>query len=283
MAHSPGYAMQVSDLAAGLAFFTDKFGFTLLEEKPAEDIAYLLDIDGDALLLAGPAAQDIPSYLAAPKFIAKPGERAAFGCENIEALQAELTGKGVTDLSVSELRHGDRVLYVKAPDYTFEFVQHADVSFEELLHNYANLPAELDEALAGLSDADMGLALTENSWNIRQITHHLADADILFGEQIKVMLSSPGTQMPYHVPVGNDRISTAAEYRERPVASSVALFRAFHNHILDISVYVPNASENYIEFPGGRKITCNEQIRGLVQHANEHIEEIWAIRRKHGK
>lgn len=98
MAHTPGYAMQVSNLAASLAFFTDKFGFILLEEKPAEDIAYLLDIDGDALLLAGPIAQDIPSYLGPPKFIAKAGESAAFGCEDIEVLQAELIGKGVEQI-----------------------------------------------------------------------------------------------------------------------------------------------------------------------------------------
>lgn len=283
MASTPSYAMQVSNLATSLAFFTEKFGFTLVEEKPAEDIAYVLDIDGDALLLAGPAAQDIPSYLEPPKFIAKPGESATFGSEDIEALQAELIRKGVTNLSITELRHGDRVLRVSAPDYTFEFVQHADVSFEQLLSLFASSPSELDEALAGLSDVDMGLTLTEESWNIRQITHHIADMATLFGEHIKVALSSPGTQMPYHVPVGNDRISTVAEYRERPVASSLALMRAFHEHILDIITYIPDASERYIELSDGHKITCGEQIGMFVRHEGEHIEEIWAIRRKHGK
>lgn len=283
MASTPSYAMQVTNLAASLAFFTDKFGFTLIEERPAEDVAYTLDPDGDAVLLAGPAAQDVPSYLITPKFVIKLGEGVDFRHDNVEALQAELIDKGITDLHITQNKFGDRTLHVKAPDYTFEFIQPAVVPFEELLSRYARSLEDLDEALAGLSDAEMGLTLAEDSWNIRQITHHIADTEILFGEHIKVALSSPGTQMPYHVPVGNDRISTAAEYRDRPVASSVALMRAFHEHILDIIKYVPDAGERYIEDPEGNKFTCNEIISMFAKHAGDHIDEIWAIRRKHGK
>lgn len=283
MDNAPAYAMQVSDLATSLAFFIKNFGFTLVEQKPAEDVAYVLDSDGDPLLLAGPATQDLPSYLSTPKYIAKPGESLGFGVDDLDALQAKLISKGVTDLQVTQNRLGDRTLHVKAPDYTFEFVQSAEHPFEELLSLYARSIDELDEALAGLSEAEMSLTLDENSWSIRQNVHHIADTDILFGQHMRVALSSPGTLMGQRVPIGNERYATAAEYRDRPVTSSVALFRAFHEHILDIVKYIPDAGERYIEYNDGHKHTCNQLVHLFVQHAGEHIDEIWAIRRKHGR
>lgn len=74
MAGPPSYAMRVSDVSSSSAFLVEKLGFSLIEHKPEEDIAYVLDTDGDAILLAGPAVQDIPSYLSAQHHIAEPGQ-----------------------------------------------------------------------------------------------------------------------------------------------------------------------------------------------------------------
>src|SRR5579883_1351479 len=51
MPDAASFAIQVSNLATGIAFLTEKLGFTLTEAKPAEDITYLLDTDGDPMLL----------------------------------------------------------------------------------------------------------------------------------------------------------------------------------------------------------------------------------------
>jgi len=184
MDNAPAYAMQVSDLATSLAFFTENFGFTLVEQKPDEDVAYVLDSDGDPLLLVGPATQDLPSYLSAPKFVVNLGEGVGFGVDDRDALQAELISKGVTDLQVTQNRLGDRTLHVKAPDYTFEFIQPAEHLFEELLSLYTRSMNELDEALAGLSEAEMGLTLDEDSWSIRQPVHlrqKIAEQEVQLG------------------------------------------------------------------------------------------------------
>jgi hypothetical protein len=131
----------------------------------------------------------------------------------------------------------------------------------------------------------MGLSLNVDGWNIRQIVHHIADTDILFAEDMKVALSSPGMQTDQPRPVGNDRISTQPEYRDRPVATSLALFRTFHEHILDILQYIPDAEERYVEHSGGhvQPFSFRQMIHQIVGHSGEHIDEIGAIRRKHGK
>src|SRR5581483_5562150 len=201
MTDAPPFAMQFTNLSTGLAFLIDALGFTLVEEKPAEDLAYARDIDGDLLLVAGPGASDLPSYLSSPKYICKPGESIAFGVAELEDWQTRLSSKGLTDLQVRQNRLGDRVLSAKGPDdYTFQFIQHTRPSFENTLNIYARSLDELDEALAGLSEDEMGLASYEGGWSIRQIVHHIADAEILFGEHMKVALSAPGTNMGMHVP-----------------------------------------------------------------------------------
>lgn len=284
MPDAPSFAIPVSNLATGIAFLTEKLGFTLTEQKSAEDIAYLLDTDGDPMLLAGPSVQDLLPYLSSQHFILKPGESIGFYGGDLEARQAELRDRGITDLQIFQRRLGDRVLRVRGlDDYSFDFIQPAPHPFEELLTLYARSLDELDEALAGLSDAEMGLALYEGGWNIRQIVHHIADTDILFGETMKVALSSSGSHMDRTRAVGNERISSEPEYRDRPVASSIALFRAFHKYILDIVKYVPDAGERYVIGNDSHKHTFAQMIHSVVQHSVEHIDEIWEIRKKHGK
>ena len=284
MAELPSFAMRVSDVSSSSAFLAEKLGFTLTEHRPDEDIACVLDTDGDALVLAGPAAQDIPAYLSAQHYIAQPGEVLTAAGSDLEALQADLLSKGMTDFQIKQNRIGDHILVIAVFDnYTFHYVAPATHAFGDLLNMYAHLSTELDEALAGLSEADTGLALTEEHWSIRQIVHHIADCDMLFGEVMKVQLSSSGVVMERPREVGNERVTTGPEYRDRPVASSVALSRIFHEHILDIVKYVPDAGEHFIAESNGHKHTFSQMVHLIVGHTGEHLDEVWEIRRKYGK
>jgi hypothetical protein len=287
MADLPSFAQQVSNVAESVAFYIDKIGFTLQEYKPAEDIASVLDPDGDPMILAGPAVQNLTSYLDERHLIFKPGESLDFLGEDLEARHAELLSRGVaeSDIQFIERRSGTRILSVKCPDnYLVNFIYATSLSTAEILQQYAQAPGELDAALVGLAEADLDLAQREGSWSIRQIVHHLADAEILFGEMMKVALSAPGAVMTRPRAVGNERITTAPEYRERPIANSVQLFHVFHEHILEIARFVPDVDNCHVVDPEGRKHAFGSAMAGLIsEHTEEHIEEIWAIRRKYGK
>ena len=97
MAALPSFAMRVSDVSSSSIFLKEKLGFTLTEQRPEEDIAYVIDTDGDAILLAGPAAQDIPAYLSAQHYVARSGEILTVAGGDLEARQADLLSKGITD------------------------------------------------------------------------------------------------------------------------------------------------------------------------------------------
>jgi catechol 2,3-dioxygenase-like lactoylglutathione lyase family enzyme len=284
MAELPSFAMHVSDISNSSAFLTEKLGFTLVERRPNEDIAYMIDSDGDPILLAGPAAHDLSSYLSVPHYIVQPGETIRFAGGDLQARQADLLSKGLADFQIKQNRIGDSILILPVFDnYTFHYIVPATYTFSDLLGMYARLSTELDEALAGLSEADMSLALSEESWSIRQIVHHIADNDMLCGQVMKVQLSAQGVVMERPPAVGNENVTVKPEYRDRPVASSVALSRVFHEHILGIVKYVPDAGERYISEPNGRQHTFSQMVQLIVGHTAEHLDEIWEIRRKYGK
>ena len=284
MTELPSFAMRVSDVSSSKAFLTEKLGFTLIEHKPDEDIAYLLDTDGDALLLAGPTAHDPSSYLSPQLHIVQPGEVIRFAGGDLQARQADLLSKGLTNFQIERNRIGDSVLVLPVFDnYMFHYIVPATLAFSDLLDMYARLSTELDEALAGLSEADMGLALGEESWSIRQIVHHVADTDILVGQVMKVQLSSSGKVMERPPEVGNEHVTTRPEYRDRPIAGSVALSRIFHEHILDIVKYVPDAGKHYVAESNGRQHTFSQMVQLVVGHTEEHLDEVREIRQKYGK
>ena len=68
------FAMRVSNVAESLTFCVEKLGFTLTQQRPDLDIAYLLITDGESFVLAGPEARDLSSLLSDPTYILNPGD-----------------------------------------------------------------------------------------------------------------------------------------------------------------------------------------------------------------
>jgi catechol 2,3-dioxygenase-like lactoylglutathione lyase family enzyme len=283
----PSFAQLVSDVAASVAFYTEKLGFSLQDSRPTEDMAVVLDPDGDALLLAGPAVQHPATYLSEHHLIFHPGDSLDFHGEDLEALRAAWISRGVAAAAIQlkERRSGARVLSVEDPDhYVLKFIRPPELSATEILALYAQGPEQLEAALEGLAEADLDLGREGGGWSIRQIVHHVADTDILFGETMKVALSAPGAAMTRPRAVGNERISTAPEYNKRPIGTSIQLFRVFHEYILELVRYVPDVNACYVVDAEGRRHAFSSGIAGIVvEHTEEHLEEIWAIRHKYGQ
>jgi hypothetical protein len=74
------------------------------------------------------------------------------------------------------------------------------------------------------------------------------------------------------------------DYARRPIESSLALFRAIHEHIEQLVQHIPDAWDRYcIEENRERKVSFGQLIVGITRHAQEHVDEILEIRRVHGR
>lgn len=159
---------------------------------------------------------------------------------------------------------------------------------QTMLAQYADGPALLDSALAGLRETDLDLALSADSWTIRQIVHHIADGDDLWKTCIKIALGNSDAlfSLQWYTVRTQMEWSESWAYSRRGLASSLALYRANRNHIVDLLEHIPGACEKTIRFQPSERpemcITVLDVVELHISHLTGHIETIKVIRQAHG-
>ncbi len=159
---------------------------------------------------------------------------------------------------------------------------------QAILAQYADGPSLLDSALAGLSETDLDLALSADSWSIRQTVHHLVDGDDLWKACIKMALGNSEAlfSLQWYTVKSQMEWSGNWAYSHRGLEPSLALYRASRRHIVDLLEHIPGACEKSIRFdrPGKEEmlITVFDVVELHVRHLTEHIKTIKAIRQAHG-
>ncbi len=289
MTKRPEIALRVNNLETGLNFFVKRIGFTLQDHQPQNDLAYVQDLDGDLILLAGPGVEDVKAHLGGVAFVIQVGEPVRFVEQNLEARQAALREQGFADLHIEDTASGDRILSVQGPDNcTVVFVARAQRSYSELLRLYEQGPDRLEALLKGLSEADLDLSRAPGQWSIRQIVHHMAEGELLWTPLMKSALAQSGSTYIRNS-YNQETWPETFKYATRPVDSSVALLRSLRTHVLELTQCIPASGEHFVMMrtidgdPEGRKATVGDLIGGMAEHAEEHCEEIRAIREQHGR
>ena len=283
-------ALRVPDLGTGIAFYVEQLNFTLAEHDISTDVARIITSDGRrSLLLVGPKAGDVTSYLIEHPFEIKPGEVLNFLHADVDALRATLTQDHHTSPQLTETRWGDRLLTVRDPgDNLLRFHTLARHSEQEWLELYLGGGEELEAAVAGLSEPDLELSLRPDSWTIRHTVHHLADAETRFLWWMKLALAESGR---LHTPdwrrassgAGNETLAASFQHTKRTIAPSMTIVRAIRAHIAQLLPYVPNAWECYTLDEQSNKTTFGDLVVGLTRHLLEHVDEIVETRRFHGR
>ena len=157
----------------------------------------------------------------------------------------------------------------------------------EILVLYADGPARLESALAGLTESGLDLALSADSWSIRQIIHHLADGDDIWKICIKAALgnSDGAFTLQWYWDKPQMEWSQSWKYTSRRIESSLALLRANRHHTLELIQQVPDAWEKSIRLTRPdqeKRITVGWIVEMQARHVLEHIKDIQAIRQAHG-
>ncbi len=272
--------MPVTDLTASIAFYRDGLGFTLIEHDAAAGLAWI-DANGYPVLLAGPDAAGIAPNPDEIHEVIRPDGTLYVFAGDLNRLKTELTERGVAGIRLVERPWGDRTLKVRDPDgYTVCFWTLIQRSPEQVLTLYQAGPDELDAALTGLGEAELDLASSPDNWTIRQIVHHLADLEAVTLGQIMMVFAEPGRSYQGN-PFSPDTWATSLDYAGRPIGSSVQLFRAVREHVVQLAHHLPDAWERSIRKPDGRDNPISLTLSMLSSHALEHIEEIRETRRLH--
>ncbi|MGB8646387.1 MAG: DinB family protein [Anaerolineae bacterium] len=161
-------------------------------------------------------------------------------------------------------------------------------SQEEIFASYVQGPERLQAAIGDLSIAQLDLMTPGGGRTIRQIVHHIADADDLWKLAIKAAFGSPKHPITFQWYWDTEQADWAREwnYAARPVGPSLALLHANRRHIAQLLHAVPDAWDRsvIIQWPGRpeQRTTVRELIAIQGRHTLYHIDDILDIRRAHG-
>lgn len=158
---------------------------------------------------------------------------------------------------------------------------------KEIITNYVAGSKRVDETIAGLSESDLDLARAEGKWTIRQIVHHIADAEDLWKLCIKAALGNPGCTFDFSWYILDNKWAGPLDYATRPVGEAVELLRATRLNIAELLEHLPDVWEKNItlthrDLEEERRYTVEEMIEWQVRHALLHVDQILETRQAHG-
>ena len=277
---TPAWAvLRVHNIDAHVTFFTERLGWSA-GTRPAEELAYILDPDGEAILLAGPEAADVAPFVVERALIKQPGETVRLLHANVDGLAADLARRGVSGATIREAHWGDRELRVRAPDgYLISFVTRAQLSRDDILLLYARAVDDLDTTVVSLVPRDLDQALAPGAWTVRQLVHHIVDGDDIWSMAIKAALAASGCVYHHDWYTPDNACAVTLDYATRAVEPAVVLFRARRTYIVELLSHLPDPWERYVLFtrpgrPEAISFTVEAMVRSQAQHALEHLAEI---------
>ena len=159
---------------------------------------------------------------------------------------------------------------------------------EEIVARYASGIQAVEEALAGLTEADLDLAREETKWTIRQIVHHIADAELFWEVAIKAALGNSGCLYDASWYIINNKWAEPLQYAARPIDGAVVLYKAIRQQMLELLEYVPDAWEKSVLFhwanpDEAHEWTVDEMVTWQSRHVLIHVDQILETRQVHGK
>ncbi len=136
------------------------------------------------------------------------------------------------------------------------------------------LEATRDRTLSyfSLTESDLGKSYGSGKWTIRQLLHHLADAETVLNERIR-----RGIAKPQQVVWGFDQDAWVKEldYLSYPLDLSQATFKAVRNGIIYLAqrYYHSHGQHEYVHSETGLR-TLKDEFDKVVWHNEHHLSQI---------
>jgi hypothetical protein len=149
---------------------------------------------------------------------------------------------------------------------------------DELVQKIERLPGALTDAVHGLSDKQLDTPTGEGKWTIRQIAHHIADANINAYTRMKLIATE---NKPILKPYDQDQWAVLADCKSGSIEPSITLIKGLHGRWIQFirSLTEPSWTREGIHLENG-KVTLFDVLRTYSKHGETHLNQIISFRKK---
>ena len=164
-----------------------------------------------------------------------------------------------------------------------EYIKPADISdayWQSCIETIEALPALLETAVRGMSEAQLDTPYRPDGWTSRQVVHHLADSHMNMFIRLKLALTeAEPTIKPYMEAAWAD----LPDYK-MPVAVSMSLLKALHSRWGCVLQSLSREERQRAFFhPEYQKLFPIERITGFYAwHCKHHLAHITELKKRQG-
>ncbi len=154
----------------------------------------------------------------------------------------------------------------------------SDAEVQGFINDIAVLPAQLREAVNGLTEEQLNTPYRPGGWTILQVVHHLADSHLNSYIRFKLALTE---ESPTIKPYEEDRWAELADGKTEPVEVSLDLLEVLHHRwvVLLKSLTATDWQRTFNHPVSG--ITPLAKAAGLYAwHGKHHLAQITNLRNK---
>lgn len=148
-------------------------------------------------------------------------------------------------------------------------------SSKDPLRVQRSTPGKVAALIKGRSKKHLARRPEPGKWSIAEVLAHLADAELVIGYRIRLMLASNGTAIQAF---DQDAWAEAFNYSRRDPRISLETFRALRENNLRLLSSVPRKLwENYGQHEERGKETVDHLVRMIAGHDLNHLKQVEAI------
>ena len=147
-----------------------------------------------------------------------------------------------------------------------------DARRRELIARYAEGPAVLRAAVAGLTDAELDHSPGPGDWSAREVVHHTADSEMTSAIRLRRLIAEDSPVID-----GYDEALFARKlhYRERPIEASLAAVDAARAYSLDLLAQLtPNEWSRAGTHSESGPYSVETWLEIYAAHCHDHSDQI---------
>jgi hypothetical protein len=147
-----------------------------------------------------------------------------------------------------------------------------DPQLAQLLERYRSGPAAIEAALTECAPDRIDRRPAPEEWSPLEIVHHIADAEIISGGRIRLMLSRDRATL---VAYDQEALARAMRAESRPIEGSLALIKALRQSTADLlEALEPEGWSRVGVHEEVGEVTIGAWLKGIAGHCHDHAEQI---------